>query len=101
MSRTSILAAALLVVLQGTQAAAQPACKPVLTVKDVGFSEVINLRRFWTATVMSMRRDARPRPGLFASALFALPRTGWIWHSTEPFFWQPDTDQCTRRILGR
>ena len=51
MSRASILAAALLVLLQATQVVAQPVCKPVLTVKGVGFSESINLRRFWTASV--------------------------------------------------
>ena len=51
MSRASILTATLLVLLQGTQVAAQPVCKPAVTVRNVGFSEAVNLRRFWTAIV--------------------------------------------------
>ena len=47
----SILPAVMLACLGAGQTAAQPICKPALTVKQVGFSEMINLRRIWTASV--------------------------------------------------
>src|SRR5258706_624973 len=41
----SILPAVMLACIGAGQTAAQPVCKPALTVKQVGFSEMINLRR--------------------------------------------------------
>src|SRR5258708_39504555 len=47
----SILPAVMLACIGAGQTAAQPVCKPALTVKQVGFSEMINLRRVWSAAV--------------------------------------------------
>src|SRR5260221_4051889 len=47
----SILPAVMLACMGAEQTAAQPVCKPALTVKQVGFSEMINLRRIWTASI--------------------------------------------------
>jgi hypothetical protein len=47
----SILPAVMLACIGAGQTAAQPICKPALTVKQVGFSEMINLRRVWTASI--------------------------------------------------
>src|SRR5258706_13164646 len=43
----SILPAVMLACIGAGQTAAQPVCKPALTVEQVGFSEMINLRRVW------------------------------------------------------
>ena len=68
MSRAAMLVAGLLVFSLGTQATAEPVCKPVLMVKDVGFSEMINLKRFWTATV-DVDASMRDRIGAFCPHL--------------------------------
>ena len=66
MTRASILAAALLVLLQATQVVAQPVCKPVLTVRGVGYSGSINLRRFWTASVDVDASQCATSSGLYS-----------------------------------
>ena len=88
MPRAWILAAALRVFSQATQAAAEPACKPVLVVKDVGFSEVINLKRFWTATVDVDASRCAASSGLFALAFVRLAENAPDLEFAEPFIWR-------------
>jgi len=84
-----MLVAALLVFSQGTLAAAEPVCKPVLMVKDVGFSEMINLKRFWTATVDVDASRCATSSGLFALAFVRLAENAPDLEFAEPLFWQP------------
>ena len=88
MSRATILAAALLVLLQGSQVAAQPVCKPALTVKDVGLSQIINLRRLWTATVHVDASRCATSSGLFALGFVRLAENGRDLTFEEPLFWR-------------
>jgi hypothetical protein len=89
MSRTSILAAALLLVLQGTQVAAQSICKPAVTIKNVGFSEVVNLRRFWTATVHVDASQCTSKSGLYSLGFVRTAEHGLNLTFARPFIWQP------------
>ena len=87
MPRAWILAAALLVLSQATQAA-ELACKPVLMVKNVGFSEVINLKRFWTATVDVDASRCAASSGLFALAFVRLSENAPDLEFAEPLIWR-------------
>lgn len=84
------LVAALVLFSQGTQAAAQPVCKPVLTVKEASFSEAINLRRYWTAMVHVDASRCATVSGLFALGFVRLAENGPDLEFAESFFWQPD-----------
>ena len=88
-SRAAILLAVLLVFFQGAQATAQPVCKPVPTVRDVAFSETINLRRFWTAVVHVDASKCATVSGLFALGFVRLAENGLDLEFAEPFFWRP------------
>jgi hypothetical protein len=89
MSRASILAAALLLFLPGATVAAQPVCKPALTVKDVNFTETINLKRVWKAVVHVDASRCATVSGLFALGFVRLAENGPDLEFAEPFFWQP------------
>jgi len=89
MSRASILMAALSMLLQTTQATAQPTCKPALTVKDVAFSQVVNLRRFWTAVVHADASKCATASGLFSIGFVRLAENAPDLEFAEPFFWRP------------
>ena len=89
MSRASILTATLLLLLQGTQAVAQPLCKPALTVRNVGFSEAVNLRRFWTATVDVDASQCATASGLYSLGFVRTAESGLDQEFAQPFFWRP------------
>ena len=89
MARTSILTATLLVFLQGTQVAAQSVCKPALTVRNVGFSEAVNLRRFWTATVDVDASQCTTVSGLYSLGFVRTAESGLDQEFAQPFFWRP------------
>jgi len=89
MTRASILVAALLVLLQATQVVAQPVCKPVLTVKGVGFSESINLRRFWTASVDVDASQCATSSGLYSLGFVRTAENGPDLEFDQPFIWRP------------
>jgi hypothetical protein len=88
MSRASMLAAALVIPLQATQAIAQPICKPELTVKEVSFSQPVNLRRFWTAVVHADGSKCATASGLFAIGFVRLAENAPDLQFAEPFFWR-------------
>ena len=88
MTRPFMLFASLLVISLGTRASAAPLCKPVLTVRDVGFSSMINLKRIWTATVhVDASRCAGSTGGLFALAFIRLAENAPDLEFSEPFIW--------------
>ena len=84
------LIAALVLFSQGTQADAQPACKPILTVRDVIFSEPINLKRYWTAMVHVDASRCATASGPFALGFVRRAENGPDLEFAEPFFWQPE-----------
>ena len=89
MPPASIGVAALLILLQATQATAQPICKPVLTIRDVALSHVVNLKRFWTAVVHADASKCATVSGLFAIGFVRLAENGPDLEFAEPFFWRP------------
>ena len=89
MSRILILAAVLLVFAQGDQAVAQTVCKPTLAVKDVRFSEMVNLKRFWTATGEVDASRCATSSGLFSVAFVRLAENAPDLEFAEPLFWRP------------
>jgi hypothetical protein len=86
----SVLMAALLVFAQGVQAAAQPVCKPLMTVRDAHFSEPVNLKRYWTAVVQVDASRCATVSGLFALGFVRLAENGPDLEFAEPFLWQPE-----------
>lgn len=90
MSRTSMMVVVLLVFSQATQATAEPVCKPALLVNDVGFSEVTNLKRFWTATVQVDASRCATSSGLFAFAFVRLSENAPDLEFAEPLFWKSE-----------
>jgi len=88
-SLVSTLAAALLAALPGTQAVAQPVCRPVLAVNNADFSQVFNLRRYWTATVHVDASRCATSTGLFAIGFVRLAGNGPDLEFAQPFVWQP------------
>ena len=89
MPRVLRLAATLLVFAQGAQAAAQPACKPALTIREASFSQPINLKRYWTAVVDVDASRCTTATGLFALGFVRLAENGPDLEFAKPFFWQP------------
>lgn len=89
MPRVLRLAATLLVFAQGAQAAAQPACKPALTIREASFSQPINLKRYWTAVVDVDASRCATVTGLFALGFVRLAENGPDLEFAKPFFWQP------------
>jgi hypothetical protein len=89
MSRLSMLTAALLVLLQATQVAAQPVCKPALTLRNVGFSDAVNLRRFWTATVDVDASQCTTASGLYSLEFLRMAESGLDQKFAQPFIWRP------------
>ena len=85
-----VLAIAALLSLPGPEAAAQSACKPVLTVKDVGYSKIFNLRRHWTAAVQVDASRCATASGLFAISFVRQSETAPDLQFAEPFFWRAE-----------
>lgn len=83
-----ILAIAALVLMPCPDAAAQPACKPVLTVKDIGYSKAFNLRRYWTAVVQVDASRCATASGLFALSFVRQSETAPDLQFAEAFFWR-------------
>ena len=57
-------------------------------VKDVGFSEMINLKRFWTATVDVDASRCVTASGLFALTFVRLAENAPDLEFAEPFIWR-------------
>jgi hypothetical protein len=87
MSRTSMLVIALLVLSPAAGTAGESGCKPVLTLKDVRFSEIISSKRHWTATVHADASACAASSGLFAVRFVRLAETAPDLEFAEPFMW--------------
>lgn len=75
------------VLLWATPLAASPACQPSLTVKEANFSTVINLRRYWSATVLVDASQCAKRTGLFALGFVRGAENAPELEFLEPFIW--------------
>src|SRR5258706_11770690 len=80
----SILPAVMLACIGAGQTAAQPVCKPALTVKQVGFSEMINLRRAWAPSLRVHSPPCTATSGLYSVCFIPLYQK-----APEPAFTQP------------
>jgi hypothetical protein len=75
--------------VSGAPVRANSVCKPALTVKEVTFSSPVNLRRYWTATVVADAAPCTSRSGLFALGFVRLAETAPDLSFVEPFIWHP------------
>ena len=74
--------------LHWRQATAQPLCRPEVGIKSVHFSEVMNLKRFWTAAMNVDASGCATSSGLFALGFIRLSETAPDLEFTEPFIWR-------------
>jgi hypothetical protein len=72
-----------------TQASAGTSCKPMITFKEVRFSEAQNQRREWTATVSVVASRCAGTSGQFDIKLVRLKEVGPDLLFTERFNWTP------------
>ena len=84
-----VLCLTFLAFLQAGQAAAQPLCRPEVAIKDVHFSEMMNLKRFWTATMHVDASGCTTASGLLALGFVRLSETAPDLEFIEPFIWHP------------
>jgi hypothetical protein len=82
--------------LQAGPGVAQPLCKPEIVVKDVHFSQAMNLRRLWTATVDVDASGCAASSGFFSLGFVRLSETAPDLEFREPFIWRPG--QTTVRV---
>jgi hypothetical protein len=83
------LLAGLIAVCGATQAAGQSACKPVLTVKEVRFSQVRLLQRVWTALLAVDASRCATSSGRFDINFIRLKEMAPDLPFTEQFTWSP------------
>jgi hypothetical protein len=85
--RSTALTLSFLAFLHAGEAIAQPLCRPEIAIKSVHFSEMVNLKRFWTATVNVDASRCAASSGLFALGFIRLSETAPDLEFSEPFFW--------------
>jgi hypothetical protein len=95
----SNLLAGLMVLCSVSQAFSGLSCKPLLTIKDVRFSEVQSLRRTWSKVPLSLRvwmatllvdaSRCATSSGRFEIDFVGLGETGPYFQFTEQFTWNP------------
>jgi hypothetical protein len=79
---------ALCSLLDAAQVAAQPACKPIVTVKEESFSRPFNLRRVWTASINVDASRCTTTSGLFSIGFIRLAENAPDLTFNEPFIWR-------------
>jgi hypothetical protein len=72
-----------------TQAPTGTSCKPMITFKEVRFSEAQNQRREWSATVSVNASRCAGTSGQFQIKFVRLKEMGADLLFTEPFNWTP------------
>lgn len=82
------LALILWALLHAGDATAQPLCRPEIAIKNMHFSETVNLKRFWTATVNVDASRCVTSSGLFALGVVRLSETAPVLEFAEPFIWR-------------
>jgi hypothetical protein len=97
MKRTSSLSllAAALIVCGVNNAAGAPACKPVLAVKGVTFSDIHQGRRTWTAHIAVDASRCAIRSGRFDIDFVRLKEDAPDMRFSEPFKWAPGRIDAT------
>jgi hypothetical protein len=88
MALRSIALVALCASLNTAQVAAQPVCRPALTVKEESFSETLNLRRVWTASIDVDASRCTTTSGLFSIRFIRLAENAPDLTFTEPLIWR-------------
>jgi len=68
---------------------AQPVCRPDMAIRDVRFSEMIQLKRFWTATVDVNASRCATIGGLFEIGFLRLAENAPDLEFAERFAWHP------------
>jgi hypothetical protein len=79
---------ALSVLLNGAPAAAERACRPKLTVKEQGFSQTLNARRTWTASIDVDASHCTTTSGQFSIRFIRLAENEPDLTFTEPLTWR-------------
>jgi len=75
------------ILLAATPLTAGQICQPTLTVKDVNFSPVVNLRRYWSATIAVDAWPCARGTGLFALGFVRSAENAPNFEFLEPFIW--------------
>ena len=83
------MVAALITACGAIQAVGESACKPVLTVKEVRFSEVRQLQRIWTALLDVDASRCATSSGRFDINFVRLKEMAPDLPFTEQFTWRP------------
>ena len=81
--------AGLIALCGATQAVAESACKPVLTVKEIRFSPIQQLQRIWTARLDVDASRCATSSGRFDINIIRLKETAPDLPFTEHFTWGP------------
>jgi hypothetical protein len=87
-SLRSFCLVALCASLHAAPVAAQPVCRPTLTVKEESFSKMFNLRRIWTASLDIDASRCATTSGLFSIRFIRLAENAPDLTFTEPFLWR-------------
>jgi hypothetical protein len=89
MSTRTLLALALAfgALLGPAKAVAETLCRPHIAVEHVRFSEPVNLRRYWTASVSVNASTCAASSGFFSLGFLRLSESGADLEFTEPFIW--------------
>jgi hypothetical protein len=74
--------------LWATPLTAGAVCQPTLTVKEASFSPVVNLRRYWSATILADASPCAKRAGLFALGFIRGAENSPEADFIEPFIWR-------------
>jgi len=88
-SRFSALLAGIVVLFSVTQTVGQTLCKPVLTSKEVRFSDIRAQQRAWTALLAVDASRCATTFGRFSINFTRLKETGPDLLFTEQFAWSP------------
>lgn len=87
MPRRMTMLATVGIVLWATPLAANPICQPTLTVKEVSFTPVVNLRRYWGAMISVDASRCARGTGLFALGFVRGAENAPDFEFIEPFIW--------------
>ena len=87
--RLFALTFALSTVFNLVEGVAEPLCRPHIAVKDAHFSQALNLKRSWTATIDVDASACAASSGLFALGFVRLSESAPDLEFLEPFIWRP------------
>jgi hypothetical protein len=87
-SLRSIQLVVLCALLTAAPVAAQPICRPTLTVQEESFSKPFNLRRIWTASIDIDASRCATTSGLFSIGFIRLAENAPDLSFIEPFVWR-------------